>query len=484
MKLSMQILKRFFVQKSQITAVDVMNGDRVLTGVRLAEIPGGAPELLDVLSDGAGGTMLVNGADRIALPDLAPETALNLVLDAFESYNAWERELYVALGSGGSLQDLLDIAHRMFARPMFIKASSGHIRAITAGYPSSVHPLWDRFQYAAQTGTVERESSLFVSADPEYSAVFAQKKTEIVRSPLYGGMVLRVNVWQAEQWVYEIVVFANGAPFDGCDVHLMDTLLEVMNCYVKANAGRYRSFSDLQDFFRELLRTGHSGNANFLLIYQSAGWKPSDELTSIAIGSVTGQDTPALGMLRDRLQQELRGAIVLQSEGHLACIANTALYGGYRTLLERLETLIPSDTFTWGVSYEFTGLDRIPKYMSYAVRAQQEAKAAGKARLTMYDSACGWIVQRLKESGQDAELIHPGVVRLMEQDAGGKGKLCATLFEYLLCGGNFTDTAQRLGIHRNSLIYRMGKIQEIVGSDLNAPAGRKLMLYSFLLLGY
>ena len=478
------MLKRFFVQKSQNLTADVMNGDRVLTGVRLAAAPGGDGTVAEVLPDGQGGAVIVSGPDRIRLPELAPVSALNMAADAFDEYGAWEREMYVALGSGGSLQDILDIAHRMFARPMFIKASSGHIRAISYGYPAGVHPLWERFEYCARTGTVERESSVFVSSDPEYSAVFAQKKTEIVRSPLYGGMVLRVNVWQGEQWVYEIVVFANGTPFDGSDVHLMDTLLEVMNCYVKANAERYRSFSDLQDFFRELLRTGHSGNANFLLIYQSAGWKPGDELAAVAVGSVTGQDTPALGMLRERLRQEMRGMVVLQSAGRLECIADTALYGGYRALLQRLAALIPADAFTWGVSYEFSGLDRIPQYMTYAVRAQGEAKSAGLPYRTMYDAACGWIAEQLRESGRDAALIHPGVVRLIEQDAGGRTKLAATLFEYLLCGGNYTDTAQRLGIHRNSLIYRIGKIQEIVGSDLSSPADRKLMLYSFVLLGY
>jgi len=461
-----------------------MNGKQRLTGVRLARSPGNNPALADILSDGRDGAVIVSGADRINLPHLSPEAALNLASAAFESYGAWERELYVTLASGGSLQNLLDIAHRMFARPMFIKASSGHIRAITYGYPGSVHPLWDKFEYCARTGTVERESSVFVSSDPEYSAVFSQKKTEIVHSPLYGGMVLRVNVWQGEQWVYEIVVFANGTPFDGCDVHLMDTLLEVMNCYVKANAGRYRSFSDLQEFFSELLRTGHSGNANFLLIYNSAGWKPGDELAAIAVGTVTGQDTPALGMLRERLQQEMRGLIVIQTEGRLECIADIALYGGYGETLQRLDALIPAESFSWGVSYEFSGLDRIPKYMAYAVRAQNEAKSAGQSRLTMYDAACGWIARQLKESGRDAELIHPGVVRLIEQDVGGRARLSVTLFEYLLCGGNYTDTAQRLGIHRNSLIYRIGKIQEIVGSDLSSPADRKLMLYSFVLLGY
>lgn len=488
MKLSMAILMQNFVQKNLKFSADIMKGDQVLSGVRLLPAAVGDDAIAAVVPGSAagqaGGSAIISGSDRIFLPEHSPEDTLNLVTDIFDLYNRWERELYVILASGGSLQELLDCAHRMFSRPMFIKSSSGHIKAITYGYPCSTHPLWDRFELSARTGTVERESSVFVSSDPEYSAVFSQRKAAVVRSPLYGGMVLRVNTWQNEQWVYEVVAFANGKPFDTSDIHLMDTFLEVMNCYVKANAERYRSFSDLSEFFRELLRTGHSGNANFLLIYNGMGWAPEDELVTVSVSSITGQDTPALGMLRERLSQEMHSMVVLQSEGGLECIADIKLYGGYRETIERLSQIIPQDIFTWGISYEFSGLERIPRFMSYAAKAQAEAKSAGKPYLTMYDAACSWIAAHLKESGRNADLIHPGVVKLIERDGNSSSKLSSTLFEYLLCGGNFTDTALHLGIHRNSLIYRISKIQEIVGSDLNSPAKRKLMLYSFILLGY
>lgn len=52
-----------------------------------------------------------------------------------------------------------------------------------------------------------------------------------------------------------------------------------------------------------------------------------------------------------------------------------------------------------------------------------------------------------------------------------------TLKEYLLCGCNVGLTAGRLFIHRNTMIYRLTKIKEILKSDINDPAeARKILL--------
>ena len=47
-----------------------------------------------------------------------------------------------------------------------------------------------------------------------------------------------------------------------------------------------------------------------------------------------------------------------------------------------------------------------------------------------------------------------------------------TLETYFACHGNLSQTAQRLHHHRNSLLYRIGRIQEICGVDLEDPEAR------------
>ena len=57
-------------------------------------------------------------------------------------------------------------------------------------------------------------------------------------------------------------------------------------------------------------------------------------------------------------------------------------------------------------------------------------------------------------------------------DYEGGGDLLETLEAYCERLGNLTQTAEKLFIHRNSLLYRMERISQIAGLDLNNPDTR------------
>ncbi|HEY3079525.1 MAG TPA: helix-turn-helix domain-containing protein [Chloroflexota bacterium] len=55
---------------------------------------------------------------------------------------------------------------------------------------------------------------------------------------------------------------------------------------------------------------------------------------------------------------------------------------------------------------------------------------------------------------------------LAERDRRSDGELVRTLDAYFACLGSPTEAAERLHVHRNTLLYRLRKIQEIAGVDL------------------
>ncbi|HZQ97419.1 MAG TPA: helix-turn-helix domain-containing protein [Chloroflexota bacterium] len=56
---------------------------------------------------------------------------------------------------------------------------------------------------------------------------------------------------------------------------------------------------------------------------------------------------------------------------------------------------------------------------------------------------------------------------LVEYDREKDGELLKTLDAYFACLGSPTDAAERLHVHRNTLLYRLRRIQEVAGVDLN-----------------
>jgi len=58
---------------------------------------------------------------------------------------------------------------------------------------------------------------------------------------------------------------------------------------------------------------------------------------------------------------------------------------------------------------------------------------------------------------------------LLDYDDSRSAELVPTLSSYLEAGGNYTDSARKLSVHRNTLRYRLRRIGEISGHDLDDP---------------
>lgn len=61
---------------------------------------------------------------------------------------------------------------------------------------------------------------------------------------------------------------------------------------------------------------------------------------------------------------------------------------------------------------------------------------------------------------------------LLNADTRGDGTLIETLEGFFRCNGNLSEAARALHLHRNSLLYRLGRIEEILGRSLEDPEYR------------
>jgi DNA-binding PucR family transcriptional regulator len=71
---------------------------------------------------------------------------------------------------------------------------------------------------------------------------------------------------------------------------------------------------------------------------------------------------------------------------------------------------------------------------------------------------------------------------LLHYDKEHHGDLIKTLDTYLRHGGNSTQTANALYLHRNSLRYRLARIQALTSLDPNDPDSRLALQIALLLL--
>jgi hypothetical protein len=465
----------------------INNGSPLIKGVRLhsSKSDGNYAEIQAAEGGSADeeyGTILCFQNDQILLPHVDLAFAHNEALDAFSFYDNWEKDFLLCLLTNDSLQDLLNIAHRVFRRPMFIKNDSSWVYAITKGYDMGVHPDWARMLDNIRGRQSDLDAVKTVSLDPKFQTAFTEKYPCIRHSPFYGDDVLHANVWLKEQRILEVITLSHGKPFNPGDTHLMKFFVQIVHKMIMKDTSRSLFFAGHSSFLASMLENDNYDMSSLNAMLHTFGWHREDEFIVFCVTAQANFDTPILNVLREKLVKKFRYCGALSYKGQVICIVNISKTGALSHILQQAESIIPK-TFTWGGSFVFRGLQNFPAYYRQAQFAQTLARETEQPYCAMHRDALKIMSSQIKNLPDFKTFIHPDIRRLRDMDTNTNSHHASTLFEYMLCGGNITDTANRLGLHRNSLIYRINKIRDIITCNLDDMQDRKLLLLSFLFEG-
>ena len=82
------------------------------------------------------------------------------------------------------------------------------------------------------------------------------------------------------------------------------------------------------------------------------------------------------------------------------------------------------------------------------------------------------------------KLCHPAVLYLLAYDEENRSDYYNTLRVYINNDKNLVESAEALFIHRNTLVYRINKIMEIISINLGNETVKTHILLSYKILDY
>jgi DNA-binding PucR family transcriptional regulator len=77
------------------------------------------------------------------------------------------------------------------------------------------------------------------------------------------------------------------------------------------------------------------------------------------------------------------------------------------------------------------------------------------------------VLAATENSAEVGQFVREWLGPLLDYDAKHGAELVKTLAQYLECGGNYDETAEVLDIHRSTLRYRLQRIRDVSGLELN-----------------
>jgi purine catabolism regulator len=144
------------------------------------------------------------------------------------------------------------------------------------------------------------------------------------------------------------------------------------------------------------------------------------------------------------------------------------LKGRLNELLTRLAPWSTQEGVSLGVGRQAPGLEEIPRSYREARQALLIGRRLFSGQPVTYFGELG--IYRLLFHVQDTEEVRAfyeeALGPLLEYDRRTDNDLVVTLDTYFGCNGNLSEAARQLHLHRNSLLYRLERIQEVLHVNL------------------
>jgi purine catabolism regulator len=138
-----------------------------------------------------------------------------------------------------------------------------------------------------------------------------------------------------------------------------------------------------------------------------------------------------------------------------------------KTVFEKLVSALPG-TISMGLGRTYTGINGIrTSFRESEQSLNMGSQLFGSGSITCFaDLGIYRLLFSLKSSGELKDFHDEYLGALSDYDQKHDGELMNTLRVYLHYNA-ISETARAIHVHRNTLLYRMSRIQEISGADLN-----------------
>jgi len=281
---------------------------------------------------------------------------------------------------------------------------------------------------------------------------------------------------------------------------------DLLQCVRKAAAlqcsiiGQMPQTSDISPhahrmLFDDLLdqQVPHAGELDSRL--QEIGWNPCGQLYILSIWLENLPPSAQTPMLHSTIVRQIDAVVPVYTYTYhfdrLILLLNVDTDSGlgiHSQEVRRLDALLGNLHLKAGMSQPLSALAEARDAFSQSVTAVELAQKlhAFPDNLIPYDRMAVYHMIQISRSKVDDYhiFLHRAIRILQDHDSRSRQQLLRTLYHYIETSENPGETAKRLGIHKNTLFYRLRKIIALTEIDLDRGDELLHLHLSFRILAY
>lgn len=386
------------------------------------------------------------------------------------------------LASEGSIQEMIDYAILGFGNP------AGYFDAgfnlVAANWEESEkHNLG--LDIIKNRGFSEREFQMANSRNHIHRRVQKSEVPILAHNPILGVDQLLCAI-DTQRDLGHLVVTAVNRPFDPFDSQL---LLMLKRCiYQKLKKDEFVRNSrgyNYEAFLRDLLDEKIALGKPFLTRMNYACHDFTGNLYCIVVETARSAGMLNVYQIQELLERNLPNFRTIIHNGQIVGIwirpEGEFLQQHH---VEEVMALCRQNDIYAGMSNCFQNLVELSDYYKQSLRAIELGVAEENApNLFCYSN---YYLEHLKTLFVQKEsaktFCHPKMQVLLEYDEKNGTELAKTLYLYLVHERNIAATSAAMFMHRNSIVYRIKRIESLVGSDFEDAAERQYLMLSYRMM--
>lgn len=413
--------------------------------------------------------------NQIYFRTLDASEVMNEINYLFAIHFHWLQALRRINLNHGKLSDLLALCNELIPCPILIFFGN-QLLASSPCYQEESDALWHTFCNMSL-----RQITDLLPLHSQHHALYETAEPVLTNSPLLEQRQVLISTLDSSPRI-RLIAFASAQPLSPGHIHLFRELSEAVKSNLQYQLRQLELWQNSPFMhFLSYSKAHIPDHSQIQRALRQLNWKPDSSFTVFRFELRTGSDSIILDKLFQTLKVAFPSAFwVLDSRAVLLLwnLTNNPIIPDQSAF----SSLVDPRYFIIGQSNISSDFSLLPQLMQQAQQTLEKAKICNEFLLSTQEIMSDYIHQALYHAPDVQSFVHPAIRRLIELDSLQKSSFCCldTLKTYLQLGGNCNAIAKQLGIHRNTLINRLNRIQEYTGIDYSNPHELESLYLSIL----
>ncbi len=376
-------------------------------------------------------------------------------------------QLLDALAGESGLQHLVELGYEIFGNPVLLIDTSLKTIAFSNTEVKD-DPVWNEYVtsgYASLSSVnyytsnkliqlVNQSEFPFLWTDP-YS-----KYPRIMSKIVIGGKQIAL-----------LSIIAHEKPFQDIDLELAILLSKAIAIELQKNKFIHYSRGVMHENFIEELLTGKTKDGKIIQErIKVLNIRFSKNLYTLAL-DISGFDNSktSLAYLRNELENQIPNSkAVIYDDKIVSIISYDDHDQFYKSEIKKLKMFLKTYHLYAGMSRCFHNLEEVQEHYFQSLDALRLGMLLNKEEYfhpyeeyAIYHFAESSGVENLRKN------CHPALLKLIEYDNQNNTDYTRSLYTFIIHSKNITESAKSSNIHRNTMFYRLEKIESIMDIDIN-----------------